>query len=323
MDIPIAPGMLALRTGGRYYNKGAMYHNDAGASMGEQESESFFATLFVQAADNASIRLRYYQQKDEDGPAAVTFYKARLNDSCSGKSFPGLTTNGQPTTLTPTDFLCGTIPDPGGRIGFPNGSVSLRPSSFTGQYANFIAESLVDAPSQVEGVPYNENNAANLRDWDMTPDEVWYVSNPQAGDDTSVDVRISSAPDAKWRWLGGFNYYQQEFLTSSNGGVFVVACGNLGAFGTPAQCDNPARIPVGVDGGVFVDVRAFYGSLSYDLTPQWTVDLEARWQDDTRSDGIGDFEWPSRTSCLKSACVTAPPKTLPCTSPRPRAFFQA
>ena len=322
-DIPIAPGVLALRLGGRYFNKGAMYHNDAGVGVGEQRSESAFATLFVQAADNVSIKLRYYQQDDSDGPAGVTFYKARLNDSCTGKSFPGLTTDGEPTTLMPKGFLCGTIPGPGGMIGFPNPSVSLSPASFPSGFENFIRTSLIDAPSQVEGVPYidhfgiereitrislvldyelangmtlvatgayNENAAANLRDWDMTPDEAWYVSNPQAGEDESIDIRLSSAPDARLRWLGGFNYYTQEFLTSANGGVFVLACGNTNAFGTPAQCDNPGRIPVGVDGGDFVDVRAFYGSLSYDITEQFTVDLEARWQDDARSDGLADFE---------------------------------
>jgi len=322
-DIPIAPGVLALRAGARYFSKGAMYRNDAGDGLGKQRSESFFATLFVQATGNASIKLRYYRQDDSDGPAGVTFYKARLDDSCAGKTFPGLTTDGQPTTLMPKEYLCGTIPGPGGQIGFPNPSVSLNPSSFPSGFNNFIRDSLIDAPSQVEGVPYidrfgierevtrislvldydfangmalaatgayNENAAANLRDWDMTPDEAWYVSNPQAGEDESIDIRLSSAPDAKWRWLGGFNYYTQEFLTSSNGGVFVVACGNLAAFGTPAQCASPARIPVGVDGGDFVDVRSFYGSLSYDITGQFTVDLEARWQDDRRSDGIADFE---------------------------------
>ncbi len=321
-DIPIAPGMLALRIGGRYFNKGAMYRNENGVGVGEQSSDSLFATLFVQAADNVSIKLRYYQQDDSDGPAGVTFYQARLHDSCTGKTLPGLTTEGEPTTLMPREYICGTIPGPG-TIGTPNPSVSLTPSSFPAGFENFIRDSLIDAPSQVEGVPYldhfgiereitrislvldyefgngmslaatgayNENAAANLRDWDMTPDEGWYVSNPQAGEDESIDIRLSSAPDAKLRWLGGFNYYTQEFLTSSNGGVFVVACGNLGAFGSPAQCDNPARIPVDVDGGDFVDVRAFYGSLSYDISERFTVDLEARWQDDTRSDGIGDFE---------------------------------
>ena len=321
-DIPIAPGVLALRVGGRYFNKGAMYKNENGAGTGEQRSESLFATLFVQASDNASIKLRYYQQDDSDGPAGVTFYQARLNDTCTGTTLPGLTTDGQSTTLMPKEFLCGDIPGPG-TIGTPNPSVSLTPSSFPAGFENFIRDSLIDSPSQVEGVPYidhfgiereitrislvldyefangmalvatgsyNENAAANLRDWDMTPDEAWYVSNPQAGEDESIDIRLSSAPDARLRWLGGFNYYSQEFLTSSNGGVFVVACGNLGAFGSPAQCDNPARIPVGVDGGDFVDVQSFYGSLSYDITEQFTVDLEARWQDDTRSDGIADFE---------------------------------
>ena len=206
-DIPIAPGVLALRIGGRYFNKGAMYRNEAGVGVGEQRSESAFATLFVQAADNVSIKLRYYQQDDSDGPAGVTFFQARLFDSCTGKTMPGLTTDGEPTTLMPREYICGSIPGPGGlegRLGFPNPSVSLSPASFPGGFENFIRDSLIDAPSQVEGVPYidhfgiereitrislvldydfangmtlvatgayNENNAANLRDWDMTPDE--------------------------------------------------------------------------------------------------------------------------------------------------------
>ena len=144
-DIPIAPGVLALRVGGRYFNKGAMYKNENGAGTGEQRSESLFATLFVQASDNASIKLRYYQQDDSDGPAGVTFYQARLNDTCTGTSLPGLTTDGQSTTLMPKEFLCGDIPGPG-TIGTPNPSVSLTPSSFPAGFENFIRESLIDSP---------------------------------------------------------------------------------------------------------------------------------------------------------------------------------
>jgi iron complex outermembrane receptor protein len=135
----------------------------------------------------------------------------------------------------------------------------------------------------------NENNANWFRDWDMTATEGWWVSNPQTGTDTSVDVRLASKPDGRLRWLAGANWYEQEFLTSANAGDAVVSCG-FGSFIPGFPCTTPANFFLDVDGGDYVDVWGVYGSLSYDITDRWTVDLEGRYQQDQRNDGISTLK---------------------------------
>jgi len=138
---------------------------------------------------------------------------------------------------------------------------------------------------------YNENNAANIRDFDATPVISWYVTNPQAGEDKSIDVRIASAGDKRLRWMGGYNYYEQDFLTSANAGVLVHACGNFGAFaGLGDFCDFPGVFPVGLDGGDFVEQSSIYGNISFDITKKLTIDLEGRYQEDQRSDGVTPYD---------------------------------
>ncbi len=118
------------------------------------------------------------------------------------------------------------------------------------------------------------------------------MTNPQSGDDRSVDIRYQSSDEGRLRYLFGANYYEQEFLTSSNGGVFVHLCANFLASlaGIGERCDTPGLFPVAVDGGDFVEAWGVYGSVSYDISDQFTLDLEARYQEDERSDGVGDFK---------------------------------
>ena len=139
---------------------------------------------------------------------------------------------------------------------------------------------------------YNENDAAALRDFDSTPVEVWWMNNPQTGEDLGIDIRLASLDEDRLRWLAGFNYYEQEFLTSGSGGILAHACGIGNFFPQPDgtfPCTDPLTFPLGQDGGDFVDVWGVYASVSYDITDQITVDLEGRYQSDKRTDGFSDF----------------------------------
>ena len=134
---------------------------------------------------------------------------------------------------------------------------------------------------------YNNNKAANLRDFDASPVESWWVLNPQTGEDKGVDVRLESAQDGRIRWSGGVNVYDQEFLTAT-GGITVHACG-FRAFIPGHPCASPVTLTLGLDGGDYVEVWSVYGAFSIDLTDQFTVDFEGRYQSDKRSDGVNDF----------------------------------
>lgn len=316
---------VALRVGARMYNKGDMYFSSDGGELGEQRSESIYATLYAEPNENLSIKARAYYQEDDDGAAATAFFLGRLNDSCTGTSRPGLDNDGNPTTLTPTGFVCGQVPNPG-QIGAPR--VDQNTQLFPGILArqgnpNYLFTDLInnkvagfeDAPVPDDfGIQrelmrlslvadytfpngmglaatfsYNENDAAALSDFDSHPNEVWFMNNPQTGEDIGVDLRISSSDDSRIRWLAGFNYYEQEFLTSGSGGILAHTCGIDNFFpnadGT-FNCDTPLTFELGQDGGDFVDVWGFYASASYDLTDQFTIDIEGRYQKDKRSDGF-------------------------------------
>ena len=333
---PIVKDKLAFRVGVRTYNKGSMYTASDGGGLGEQSSDSLYATLYGQPTDNLSFRLRAYYQEDDDGPTPVGLWRITPpyagNDSCTGTTYTGYDGDGNLTTISPSDYICGNIPGPGSP-GAPaiDLNTTLRPNSraFTGDLdgdgldnSTFIIDKMLnagrvpDAPSinsmgikreifrislmgeytfnndiTLTGtVAYNDNVAANLRDFDLTPVESWWVTNPQSGEDKSVDLRVTSPADQRWRWMAGLNYYEQEFLTSANAGVLVHTCGNFGAFGSPGQCDFPGIFPVDLDGGDYVEQSSFYASTSFDFTDQWTIDLEARYQEDTRGDGVSPVE---------------------------------
>jgi iron complex outermembrane receptor protein len=326
---PLIEDKVAFRVGARSYSKGNMYTASDGGGLGEQSSDSVYATLYAEPTDNLMIRARVYYQEDDDGPGAVGLLRSGVfvpvNDSCSGTSYRGYDEDNNLTELFPSDYRCGDIPNPG-EPGAPpvDLNTTLKPSfhAFAPPNDNFLVDNLLDA-GRVAGVPsidsmgikreifraslvaeytfnnditlsgtvaYNDNKAANLRDFDLTPVESWWVTNPQSGEDKSVDFRLSSAQDKRLRWMVGANYYEQEFITSANAGVLAHSCANFLAFGQPAQCDFPGIFPVALDGGDFVEQVSVYASASFDVSDQFTIDLEGRYQEDQRGDGISATE---------------------------------
>lgn len=345
VDIPVIRDTMSVRIGGRFFNKGDMYTASDGGALGEQSSRSAFGVLYWEPDESVRVKIRGYYQQDDDGPEAIAFLQGRFNDTCTGTSRPGLDVDGNPVTLMPQGFICGEVPDIDAGGPQVDSNTGLFPVIF-GQLApgseSYIVDNLLnyndlgigDVPtmdglgirrniSRVSGVveadlpwdvtatltaSYNKNTAAALRDWDQTPVESWYVVNPQWGDDWGVDLRFQSGGDERFRWLGGFNYYSQDFLTSGQGGVFVHVCGFAGLGGAPCPDTgaSPARFIVANDGGDFVDVWGVYGSASYDIFERLTLDAEFRYQEDKRGDGVTDTEitfdsWSPRFSLTYKA----------------------
>ena len=322
-------GNVAVRAGFRIYNKGEMYTASDGGALGKQRSKTIFATLYAQPSENFMLKARAYYQEDDDGPEAIAYFVGRFNDTCTGTTRPGLDEDGNSITLMPVRFVCGTIPgmgSPGAPSVDLNTSVFPVRLAQQGN-PNYLLDNLIgrehcspDGSTCLTGAPsidqlglerrmtrlslvgeygfangmtltgtlsYNNNKAANLRDFDASPVESWWVLNPQTGEDKGVDIRLESAQDGRIRWSGGVNVYDQEFLTAT-GGITVHACG-FGAFIPGHPCASPVTLTLGLDGGDFVEVWSVYGAFSIDLTDQFTVDFEGRYQSDKRSDGVNDF----------------------------------
>ncbi|MBL8631410.1 MAG: TonB-dependent receptor plug domain-containing protein, partial [Rhodospirillaceae bacterium] len=71
---------------------------------------------------------------------------------------------------------------------------------------------------------YNDMRTNWLVDFDHTDVESWWSADPQTGKDTSVELRVASPEDKRFRWLAGGTYYKQTFITSGAGGLLVSAC---------------------------------------------------------------------------------------------------
>lgn len=122
---------------------------------------------------------------------------------------------------------------------------------------------------------YNTQDLQEILDFDRQDVEAYYAENPAMFDDTSVEVRLTSAQDRRFRWIVGATWYEQESVVGSGGAsTFIIgqiSAGYTGVLGTTAT------------GGDKAEVLGLFGGLSYDFTENLTFDAEARAMRDTRT----------------------------------------
>ncbi len=127
---------------------------------------------------------------------------------------------------------------------------------------------------------YNHMRMNNLYDYDTVDDTVWHSVNPKRGVDWSVEARINSPEDQRFRWLVGATYYDQDYLVG--GGLYIT-----GSFLSRAV--GPAVLTLPPTSGNQAKVWGIYGSASYDITDDLTFDLETRYLQDERTVQEGTF----------------------------------
>jgi iron complex outermembrane receptor protein len=128
---------------------------------------------------------------------------------------------------------------------------------------------------------YNDMRTNWLVDFDHTDIESWWSADPQTGKDTSVELRVASPDDRRFRWLTGATYYKQTFITSGAGGLLVSACFATTFTGTCGI--GPGNFGLPAIGGDKAKVWASYGGVSYDILENLTLDLEFRYMEDKRT----------------------------------------
>ncbi|MEQ9444610.1 MAG: TonB-dependent receptor [Rhodospirillaceae bacterium] len=126
---------------------------------------------------------------------------------------------------------------------------------------------------------YNEVRTNWLLDFDRTDTESWWSADPQRGEDYSGEIRIVSPDEDRLRWVLGTSYTNQTFLTQGGGGLAITAC-----FGTCAL--GPGNFTVAGRANQDSETVGVFGSVSYDITEQLTLDVEARYEQDDRTTGI-------------------------------------
>ena len=286
---PIAGETLTGRLTGSYDFNGGHYDNAAveGQELGEESTWAVSGTLAFQPNDRFDAKLRGTYYQDDDGPAAVV-QGVGFSDFNFG-AFPlpgGGTTEG---------VFRGTIPTPvEGEFGV-NTSQEL--------YDELLAIAQADARDIQElgityedlggfglkreayrlglelGYEFNENLRADFLggyndevflfygDFDGTPDFAFNTSQGRDLQDLSLEGRLSGSVFNDFvDWTVGANYLDIDITTV--GGFYD---GVLG-FYFPGLFND--RFETGAE------TRAVFGSLDFNITDQFTLILEGRYQED-------------------------------------------
>ena len=160
---PIVEDKLAFQIGASDYDKGAMYTANDGGELGKESSDSFSLTLFATPSESFSTRLRLFYHEDDDGPPAIAYLRGASYDTCSGTTIQRPDNAGNITTLSPSGYICGQIPNPGQPgAAIVSLNTSLYPAILTrinhptrcpgGDCSNWLVANLVQNTT-LDGVP--------------------------------------------------------------------------------------------------------------------------------------------------------------------------
>jgi len=140
---------------------------------------------------------------------------------------------------------------------------------------------------------YNRSGVNFLRDYDRDDTPGWYSVDPKFGEDYSVEARLASPDDQRLRYLVGATYYDQEYTTSGAGGLLVAACTAPLRSGA-CETSGPGQFTLPPTSGNVALVYAGYASLSYDITDELTLDVEARYSIDKRTVAQSGFSFTDK-----------------------------
>ncbi len=312
---PIVSDQLAFSLGARFYDKRGHYVASDGGRLGAEETRSINAVLLWEPTDALSFKFRYAYSEDDDGTPAQGFISGLVNDNCSGR-----TINSPVGPVNPARYICGQVPDlntaqtfTGGPIidsntflpqNFVNAPGFLNPAVVPGGVPNINQPGLrrdTERLSLIASYDFNDYNltaiagtndqGANwIRDFDLTNRVSWFSNDPQKLKDQSYELRLTAPQDRRLRWLGGVNFYTQEFTSSGGGGTASTSCLSL----VPTLTDDPTTcLPLTLVFGNTLqdsdngDVFGVFGAVEYDFTDSLTLAVEARYQQDKITKGAG------------------------------------
>jgi iron complex outermembrane receptor protein len=243
---------------------------------------------------------------------------ALTNCFSSGKTDPTTFRRNDPTQPNLTDFICGEIPtaldlvDSNTKIEpdfvtFWNEIVPQNDSALfldrvgikrKQRRASLQIDYDLNAGGFLEGSSitllggYGKEQVISIRDFDVTPAANWLSRDPQIVITKQYEARLASGQDDALTWLLGVSYFDASFSSQFSGGEVVVGHdGGLASvlssfdldtiFGRTSDglcpCGFPPLDPPPRNSGKTFGV---FGSIGYDITDQFGIDFEWRWQED-------------------------------------------
>ncbi|MFG6428907.1 TonB-dependent receptor [Roseateles sp. LYH14W] len=277
-------------------SKAAQFQASDGGDLGAETSKFVSGTLYFAPTADLWMRLRGHYQRDEDSAPAMGFFAAAGNTSCASRSYTGQTIDRTPISFTPSvAYFCDRIPnfkDVGSGIFDANTAlpaVAVDPMVNNSLKDPFLAKTpridhmgMVRESTRVSAqmglllpkdmdlavnAGYNESKASSIHDLDRSKTFNFLALQTNPTKDLTLDARLSTDAQASLRGLIGVSYFKSVYQMSQ-------------VDFSPAFGQAAPTISTGAYLNLRSTVPAIYGSVEYDLNPQWTVSAEARYQTD-------------------------------------------
>ena len=292
---PLIENILAGRVTVSANSFDGFYENSLGGPLGQTEGLFYSGALSFTPTENFSVKLRYSDRSDKDGPEATPLIATFTEHNCG--PFPGFTTRsliGLPPSFTSVGqarrAYCGPLEAPSGPIAI---NVALPPNTrpevpFRDSRAE-LDHSLLSGTAEYRFAGGHAITAVastqdyllrRLADFERAPlDRYWaYVQIQQEQD--SYELRLTSPADSRFIYMVGVAQLEATYDTV---GAFIngTVPPSGQAVGGPASLAslNPARN--------LSETESVFASIGYDLTDRLNIGAEARYQEDTVTSGIG------------------------------------
>lgn len=300
---PLFDDNVRYRVSARGFGTDGQYtaRRDGGA-LGREETKSISGTLYATPSEQLEIKARFYYSQDNDGAPDGFMLGGPLSRRGQGPDvYNCFATGGLNPATANRDFACGEVPvfdadqltdsnttlDPGlgGLLLFTNPTApsedQIPVQSGVGLKRNTrrlsvqVAYELANGMSIESNTGFNDIRANWVRDSDSTGFSNAWQRDPQVHEDFTQELRLLSASDQPLTWLVGVNYFTSEYLTSGSGGAVAVdPNGELtGILSGPLAFNDAFAEETG-------DALGIFGSVSYQLNDQVTIDFEGRYQRD-------------------------------------------
>ena len=309
VDLPIME-KVKLRVSGAAIQKGAHYHNLDGTDIGRERTENGNIQAVITPSDNLELRVRHVRSYQHDSQGAVVSLSASRVEVTSPVEC-------QPGTVP---YWCGAIPLLGD-AGVPSRIASNAGTLLSQAFAKTTNPTLIadilaknrnnplfkpigdnmqdQVPtlnhngsegrvqrSSVEGTytfgggykldaSFSTSSARSMYASATNDDGKSWVFAPLVLTNRNVEARFSSPGEQRLRWSLGVNHFSAEELGSSAGIASASAIGGVASYNPPAILTGQYR---NVNTGGF-------GTLSYDILQNLTLDLEGRYQSDSLISG--------------------------------------
>jgi iron complex outermembrane receptor protein len=290
LEGPIVEGLLAGRIVADYSDFDGYYPNAFGGRLGTSEQRYVSGSLNFTPSENLSMRVRYSDRHDVDGPAATTLIARYTEHNCG--PFPGFTARllaGLPTGFTLAQsrrVYCGELRAPSGPVGIniatPAASVSQLPfakhqTQIDHRLAAFTADWKIGGYTLTAIASTQDQFVEGLRDFELAAEDRYqfYYYNDQT--QVTYELRLTSPAEQRLNWMIGAARLENTFTVV--GGFVNGALFGAGAGGPSAAALAP--IPSASN------TNSVFASVGYNITDALSVSVEARRQNDEQISAVG------------------------------------